>query len=100
MTPTPIDWSRPVYRQGGTTPLRHMSTNGTNGTDTSKVFRGFLDPEEPERGHIYYNNDGTPFKGAPPISNQPAFDPRQRDMDLLTPEERAREAAMDEMIAF
>jgi hypothetical protein len=74
-----IDWSAPVYRHGG---LVALVPTGLWAPDSPRPFRGFVDLEDEERGWIYYNEDGTPFPGAPEISNQPAHDPRQQDLAL------------------
>ena len=60
-----IDWSKPVCRTDTGSTLLFKATSGEGRTS----FHGFEDPCELERGWLYYNDDGTPFKGAPPIAN-------------------------------
>ncbi len=77
-----IDWAEPVYLHGTHVPLVHMATQGEG---SSRPFHGFVDPMQPERGWLYYNDDGTPFAaGQPfapePVSNTPGYDPRQLEL--------------------
>ena len=61
----PIDWNRPVFRADSGAMLEAKGVFGTG----ERAFRGFEDPSQRERGWIYYNQDGSPFCGAPSIKN-------------------------------
>jgi hypothetical protein len=60
-----IDWTRPVCRFDTSSTLAFKATSGEGPT----CFHGFEDPCELARGWLYYNDHGTPFRGAPPIAN-------------------------------
>lgn len=62
-----IDWTRRVYRADTGSELVLKSVNGVG----DRVFRGFEDPKELSRGHMYYNEDGSPFHGGPAITQMP-----------------------------
>jgi hypothetical protein len=59
-----IDWTLPVYRVDTGSQLILKSVNGVG----ERAFRGFEDPKELSRGHMYYNEDGSPFHGGPAIT--------------------------------
>jgi hypothetical protein len=61
-----IDWTGSVYRTDTGSTLLFMATSGAG----PRRFHGFADPTELKRGWLYYNDDGTPFEGAPPIANR------------------------------
>ena len=63
-----IDWAAPVHRADTGSVLTFKVTFG----DGLRRFHGFEDPLELKRGWLYYNDDGMPFKGAPPIANRSA----------------------------
>ena len=66
VTPS-IDWNARVHRSDTGALLEPRGKFG----EGQHAFRGFEDPAESGRGWLYYNEDGSPFRGAPAIENAP-----------------------------